>query len=111
MRKELLLVVVLLLLAAPAALACEQCISIPAPDFYMCESGHDDGSQWCYGGFGSYCTHGGKCPSPLAAPSGETLVAALLDSSSLTGEAPREGFTLDRAEVAEAVVPEAEAGR
>jgi hypothetical protein len=97
MKKVLFVAATLLLFVVPSALACETCIEIPPPDYYRCNSGDPAGAQWCYGGFGQYCTMGGKCTGggPAAQTAGDDTLVTVLNGSL---EAPREGFILERAE-------------
>ena len=97
MKNLMMLTALLFLLAAPAALACEICKEIPAPDYYTCWSGEPSGFAWCYGGFGQYCTMGGKCTGGLLAPAeGTADLSPVLNSSAADeSQAPVEGFVLD----------------
>jgi hypothetical protein len=108
MRKLMFVVAFAFIVFAIPAAACEICKEEPYPVWYMCWSGEPAGAAWCYGGYGEYCTMGGKCTTGgLGAADGSqsflTESAPVLSSASATDATPREGFVLDVATDAEPV--------
>ena len=103
MRVRIGVIAVLMLVVGgfpSSALACEKCTLMYDSLVKTCSSGHANGVQWCYGGFGTECTTRGTCGTAGGGGIGDDpfspdYAVSVKPRLTCTGAEPDQGFVLD----------------